>query len=95
MDESGSPLDFGLRLIQFRDGKRIRVARVRDAETAYVLPLDGGTYALALRAIQIGKTLIEVVESLKETDQLSYQQIIDSGDLLPPVTHPDPAHALV
>jgi hypothetical protein len=95
MDDGGSALDFSLRLIQFRDRERIRVARVRDAETARVLALDGGTYALALRAIQLGKTLVEVVESLKEIDQLSYQQLIDSGDLLPPVTHPDPAHCLI
>ncbi len=95
MDDSQSAPVFGLRLIQFRDRERIRVARVEDAERVHVLALDGGTYALAQRAIQIGKTLVEVVESLKETYQLPYQQLIDSGNLLPPITHPDPAHALV
>jgi hypothetical protein len=95
MDDSQSDPVFGLRLIQFRDRERIRVARVEDAERVHVLALDGGTYALAQRVIQIGKTLVEVVESMKETYQLRYQQLIDSGDLLPPITHPDPAHALV
>lgn len=95
MDDSQLVPVFGLRLIQFRDRERIRVARVEDAESVHVLALDGGTYALAQRAIQIGKPLVEVVESLKETYQLPYQQLIDSGNLLPPITHPDPAHALV
>ncbi len=95
MDESGPPQNFGLRLIQFREGDRIRVARVHDSETANVLGIDGGMYALATRAIQIGKTLLEVVGYLNETEQLSYQQIVDSGNLLPPIIHPDPAHALV
>jgi hypothetical protein len=95
MDDSGSAPVFDIRLIQFRDNGRIRVARVRNAETASILPLDGGTYALAQRAIQIGGTILDVVKSLKETEHVSYQGLIDSGDLLPPITHPDPAHALV
>jgi hypothetical protein len=95
MDDIGSAMGFPLRLIEFRDRERIRVAHVRDAETVHVLGLDGGTYALALRAIQIGKTLIEVVDSLKVTGELDYQQLIDSGALLSPIAHPNPAHCIV
>ena len=31
----------------------------------------------------------------KGVEQVSYQELIDAGALLPPITHPDPAHCCV
>jgi hypothetical protein len=95
MVDYGPGPTFDLHLIQFLDDARIRVARVKDPERAVTLGVEGGTYALAQHAIQAGRTMGEIVESLNEGEAVSYQQLIDSGKLIPPVTHPDPAHCLV
>jgi len=83
------------RLIQFRKDGEIRVALVKDSETVQALAVQGGTYALALRAIQEGRSLRDLVLSLNENTSVSYQELIDLGALLPPITHPDPAHCCV
>jgi len=83
------------RLIQFRADGRTRVALVKDAETVQILAVQGGTYALAQRAIQEGRSLRDILETLKENVQVSYKGLIDAGALLPPITHPDPAHCCV
>ena len=83
------------RLVQFRQDGETRVGLVNDAETVQTLAVEGGTYALAQRAIQEGRSLRELIESCKEDEQVSYQGLIDGGALLPPITHPDPAHCCV
>jgi hypothetical protein len=83
------------RLIQFRKDGEIRVAVVKDAETVQELAVQGGTYALASRAILEGRSVRDLVLSLAENTSLSYQELIETGALLPPVTHPDPAHCCV
>ena len=42
-----------------------------------------------------GDPLREIIDSLESSEQVSYQRAIDQGALLPPVTHPDPAHCFV
>jgi hypothetical protein len=83
------------RLIQFRTNGETRVAVVKDAETVQEIAVQGGTYALASRAIQEGRSVSDLVRSLAENTSLSYQELIDTGALLPPVTHPDAAHCCV
>jgi hypothetical protein len=83
------------RLIQFQKDEETRVALVKDAETVQVLAVQGGTYALASRAIQESRSLRDLVLSLTENTSISYQELIDTGALLPPMTHPDPAHCCV
>jgi hypothetical protein len=83
------------RLIQFREDGQTRVALVKDAETVQIVAAQGGTYALAQRAIQEGRSLRSIVESLREKEPVSYQGLIDAGAILPPITHPDPAHCCV
>jgi hypothetical protein len=86
---------FDLRLIQFLDNARLRVARVQDPETAVAVAVDGGTYALVERAIQTGQTMREIVGSLKAGEPVSYQELVDSCKLIPPIMHSDPAHCVV
>jgi hypothetical protein len=83
------------RLIQFQKDEETRVALVKDAEKVQMLAVQGGTYALASRAIQESRSLRDLVLSLTENTSISYQELIDTGALLPPMTHPDPAHCCV
>src|ERR1700736_1831307 len=83
------------RLIQFHKHGETRAALVLDAATVQILEIRGGTYALAQRAIQEGRSLRDTIELLKGNEQASYQGLIDAGALLPPITHPDPAHCCV
>src|ERR1700735_5593073 len=83
------------RLIQFRQDGQTWVAVVEDPETVQVVEIQGGTYGLAQRAIQEGRPLREMIESLKGDEKVSYHGLIDAGSLLPPITHPDPAHCCV
>jgi hypothetical protein len=95
MVDGGLAPAFDFRLIQFLDDAGVRVARVQDSDTVVTLALDGGTYVLAQRAIQTGRTMREIVGSLKAGEPVSYQELIDSGKLIPPIMHPDPAHCMV
>jgi hypothetical protein len=85
----------GMRLIQFREDGLTRVGLVEDAETVQALVVQGGTYALAQRAIQERRSVRDIIESLKGNEQVSYQALVDAGTLLPPIMHPDPAHCCV
>ena len=84
-----------VRLIQFRDDGETRAALVTDAQTVQILAIQGGTYALAQRAIHEGRSLRDTIELLKGNEQVSYQGLIDSSAILPPIMHPDPAHCYV
>jgi hypothetical protein len=84
-----------IRIVQLQEAGRLRVALVMDPDTLQLLAIDGGSYALAQRAIQEGRSLREVIDSLEAAEQVSYRRIIDQGDLLPPIMHPDPAHCIV
>jgi hypothetical protein len=95
MVDCGLAPTFDFRLIQFLDDAGVRAACVQDSDTVVTLALDGGTYALAQRAIQTGRTMREIVGSLKADERVSYQELIDSGKLIPPIMHPDPAHCMV
>jgi hypothetical protein len=95
MDNIASAQTSGIRLIQFRQDVQTRVALVKDAETVQVLAIQGGTYALAQRAIQERRSLREIIQLVEANEEISYQELIDAGALLPPIMHPDPAHCCV
>ncbi|MDN3557007.1 AraD1 family protein [Halomonas maura] len=82
-----------MRIIQCLHQDRPRAALVESETTVRLLEAD--TYALARRAIADGRSLGEVVEAALTETRLDYQQLIDEARLLPPLTHPDPAHCLV
>ena len=84
-----------IRIVQFRQDDRLRVAIAKDSESLQTLAFEGGSYRLALRALEEGKPLREFIDSIGRGEEISYQQIVDKNCLLPPVTHPDPAHCLV
>jgi hypothetical protein len=95
MDTIASAPVSQIRLIQFQQDGQIRVALVRDAETVQILAIQGGTYELSQRAIREATPLRDIVESLRGNAHVSYQGLVNAGSLLPPITHPDPAHCCV
>ncbi|MGR2740512.1 AraD1 family protein [Billgrantia sp. Q4P2] len=82
-----------MRLIQCEHQGQVRAARVESDREVRLL--DADTYTLARRAIATGQSLADAVEAAQTETRLDYQQLIDEKRLLPPLTHPDPAHCLV
>lgn len=86
-----------MRLIQLEDdGGRMRVGVV-DESGARVRLLDGvaGTWELACRAIEAGRSLESLAGSTPGVTLLDYAPLLRSGRLRTPLQHPDPAHCLV
>lgn len=84
-----------MRLIQYLDEGRLRAALVESNDAVRPIRIEGGVYALARIAIDSGQKLSAVVEVRLDEELIDYQPLIDEGRLLPPLTHPDPAHCLI
>ena len=84
-----------MRLIQYREEGQPRAALVESDEAVRPIRLDGGIYALARLAIAGRQSLRAVIDVRLDDDPVDYRQLIDERRLLPPLTHPDPAHCLV
>nr|WP_290696125.1 AraD1 family protein [Halomonas sp. UBA3074] len=82
-----------MRLIQCVYQGQVHAAQVES--DSQVRLLDADTYSLARRAIAAGCSLADIVEAAATETRLDYAQLIDEKGLLPPLTHPDPAHCLV
>ena len=86
-----------MRLIQYRNEHgRQQVACVQaDGRTACPLQGFDSTYDLARGALLRGVALEVLASDAMSPDGLPYARLIEEGRLLPPLTHPDPAHCLV
>lgn len=87
-----------MRLVQFHCGNAAdsRVAVVSDdSKSLAVIAGVDGTHALAQRAIRAGKGLVDQVAELGLAETVDYATVVAEERLLPPITHPDPAHMLV
>jgi hypothetical protein len=84
-----------MKLLQYSDGGRTRVARVED--NGAVLPLAGveSTYQLARKAVNERRTLEQVAAAEAVEAPIAYAELLSEGRILPPLTHPDPSHCLV
>jgi len=85
-----------LHLIQLRDiaGRR-RVGVVLDPDRIRLLNGEATTYALASEAIERGISLAELVRGRELAEELTYESIIATGRILPPLDHPDAAHLTI
>ena len=83
-----------MRLLQYVDS-RTRVARVEADGRVTPLARFATMYELARHAIAARSTLEQVVSAEAFEAPLSYDELLREGRLLPPLTHPDPAHCLV
>jgi hypothetical protein len=84
-----------MRLLQFLDGAHTRTARVDADGSVAPLARVTSTWQLARRALAEGRTLEAVVGEEALDASLPYEQLLRDARLLPPLTHPDPAHCLV
>lgn len=84
-----------MNIVQIKINDLVRVAKVKDQNTLQVLNFMGGTYELALLAIERCLSLEELVSKLVSDQELDYGKAIEDGILLPPITHPDNSHCLV
>jgi hypothetical protein len=84
-----------MKLAQFLDGGQERVARV-DASGA-LLPLRRyqTTWQLARQALSEGRSLEQLAGAEPVESPVAYADLLRAQRLLPPLTHPDPAHCLV
>lgn len=85
-----------MRLIQFLDAaQRPQVGRVDDRGLVAVLAKFDSTYALAQRCFELHVGLEALVAEAAVAREVAYDEILASGRMLPPLTHPDPHHCLV
>jgi len=86
-----------MRLVQFIDeAGRHCVGRVDEAGTGVVVIDDcSSSYELVARALAKGATLDDFTRNAPARAAQSYNALLASGRLLPPLTHPDPAHCHV
>ncbi|WP_029014819.1 AraD1 family protein [Niveispirillum irakense] len=85
-----------LRLIQYRDaqGARAVAARVDGGEARQVKGVSS-TYALAVAAIAAGHDLASQVHSQGLGEPVDVAALLEAGQVLAPLDHPDPAHLFV
>ena len=85
-----------LSLLQLRDHHgATRVAVVLDAHRARLLDGPLTTYDLAIEAIRTHTPLADLLAARPQHEEVDLAQVIEEGRLLPPRTHPHPAHLLV
>jgi hypothetical protein len=86
-----------MRLVQFNaEGTDTPcVAVVRDDGTLDVIADTAGTYALAMEAARTGTSLADLATQKGVVESVRYDDVVARGALLPPITHPDPAHMLL
>ncbi|MDN3526717.1 GguC family protein [Halomonas sabkhae] len=82
-----------MRLIQCLHENRLYAALVESEDSVRLADTD--TYHLACDAMSSGRSMTEVVESRLTETRLDYAQLVETRRLMPPLTHPDPAHCLV
>ncbi|MFC0339458.1 AraD1 family protein [Paracoccus niistensis] len=79
--------------ITTRDGRTTVV--MRDGTEAHEVQGFASTLELAQHCIAEGRTLAEVLFSRRPGPAVDLRAALDEGRVLPPLTHPDPAHLLV
>jgi hypothetical protein len=86
-----------LRLIQFLDESgRARVGRITaDGESVGRVGSFESTYALAQAALAAAEPLDVFASNRTEAATIGYADLLKRSDVLPPLTHPDPARCLV
>lgn len=88
-----------MRIVQFYKNDEIENCHVAvvsdDGDTLNVIAGVATTYELAQQAIADNMTFEAKVGQLGFSESVDYANVIDEGRLLPPLTHPDPAHMLL
>lgn len=83
-----------MRLIQWQQGGVPGAGIVDEVGDAHRLRGVETVYELARRAVAEGKPLITLARELAD-ESVNYPKMLAAGEVLPPLTHPDPARMLV
>lgn len=84
-----------MRIIQFKDsGNASRVGLV-DGSVIRILGGFHSAYDLASTAIRTGKSLQDTIQVQDFTGNIAYDELLNGAAILPPMSHPDPAHMLI
>lgn len=84
-----------VKLIQYEDTQGQRFVGLVDDGAIRPLSEVSNTRELALRAIESGTALVDLVAQLVSDEAEDYAAIIAGGRLLSPVDHDDPAHMTI
>ena len=84
-----------MRLVQFKQPGNTTGVGIVDGDRISVLDRDVTMYDLANKAIIHQQPLRKIVESQSVSAVIDYDALITGGTILPPITHPDPAHMLI
>ncbi|MDT8421355.1 MAG: GguC family protein [Desulfuromonadales bacterium] len=88
-----------MRIVQFykeKGAENTQVAVVGDdGESLNVVAGVASTYELARQALAADKSFEEQIADLGFSGKVDYNNVLEERRLLPPVTHPDPAHMLL
>jgi hypothetical protein len=84
-----------MRLLQFVDAGQERVARVEASGAVLPLARHQTTYQVARKALDARLSLEQFVNAEPVDAPIAYADLLRDARLLPPLTHPDPAHCLV
>jgi hypothetical protein len=64
----------------------------REGTEAYDVKTDKSLYALAMDCAASGTSLTDMIQALGLGSAVDLEKLYEEGRLLPPLTHPDPAH---
>ncbi len=84
-----------MRLIQFETTSAVRHVGIVEGERIQTVLGCHTTRELALAAIAAGRGLLEEVQARGSEPGPLYAELLDSGRVLPPLDHEDPAHCLI
>ncbi len=84
-----------MRTIQYTKNDKLIAAKVIDNDTVQPINIEGGIFVAAQNAIAENVSLADWIDGHLEGATESYQNIVDEGRLMPPMTHPQPAQCLV
>lgn len=84
-----------MNLVQFIDSTEQRRVALVDADQLLVLNQVTTTRELAQLAIRENRALSSLAEELTSGHREDYQAAIETGRILTPLDHPDPAHCII
>ncbi|MCB0008874.1 MAG: hypothetical protein KDE04_20550 [Anaerolineales bacterium] len=84
-----------MRLVQLEHQQERRVAQVLDNDRLQLLSGLQTVFDLAREAYRYRRKLVDVVTGYLSRDILDYGAVIEAGELILPLDHPDPAHCHV
>jgi hypothetical protein len=87
----------GMRVIQFKSDEGRRYAGLVEADGDHARTLSGVStlYDLALRAIATGEKLSALILKSATGPRVDYAALLEQGQVLPPLDHPEPARFLL